>query len=189
MSLNKDIVEEAEFAKNHLMQSTLDEKCKKSLLRLLNVSTMATNGISMQDKVQKITEIIQGLVISQITFLDSVDRRIEIANKEHCRTCKAMKHAIDVEEEEKAEKIIAAWKLANANAINGGNSTPDGSDCSDNNKSTDGSSISTQDISKMSVLDIIKMGFVKPYGWILCTIAVFSPHCVDIMQMILNFFK
>ena len=44
MSLNKDIVEEAEFAKNHLMQSTLDEKCKKSLLRLLNVSTMATNG-------------------------------------------------------------------------------------------------------------------------------------------------
>lgn len=58
MSLNKDIVEEAEFAKNHLMQSTLDEKCKKSLLRLLNVSTMATNGISMQDKVQKITEII-----------------------------------------------------------------------------------------------------------------------------------
>jgi hypothetical protein len=64
MALNKDIIEEAEFAKNHLMQSDLDDKCKKSLLRLLNVSTMATNGISTEEKVQKITEIIQGLVIS-----------------------------------------------------------------------------------------------------------------------------
>lgn len=52
------------MAKNHLMQSNLDEKCKKSLLRLLNISTLATNGISLEEKVQKITEIIYGLVLS-----------------------------------------------------------------------------------------------------------------------------
>lgn len=188
MALNKDIIEEAEFAKNHLMQSDLDDKCKKSLLRLLNISTMATNGISTEEKVQKITEIIQGLVISQITFLDSIDKRIEIASKEHCKTCKAMKHAIDVEEEEKAEKIIAAWKAANANQIV---VIPDGTDgtIDDGNKTNGSENSQKDDITKMSIIDIIKLGFVKPYGWILCAIAVFSPHCVDILQMIMNFFK
>ena len=153
---------------------------------------MATNGISTEEKVQKITEVIQGLVISQITFLDSIDRRIEIASKEHCKTCKAMKHAIDVEEEEKAEKIIAAWKLAQQANSNAQTNDADGSDGSnsDGNKQINSNVNSKQtDISKLSIIDIIKLGFVKPYGWILCTIAVFSPHCVDILQMIMNFFK
>lgn len=51
MSMPKDIVEDAEFAKNHLLQSSLDEKCKKQLLKLLNVSAEATNGISLEEKV------------------------------------------------------------------------------------------------------------------------------------------
>ena len=29
MSLSKEIAEDTEFAKTHLMQSSLDEKCKK----------------------------------------------------------------------------------------------------------------------------------------------------------------
>lgn len=177
MSLQKDIVEETEFAKNHLMQSNLDEKCKKSLLRLLNISTMATNGISLEEKVQKITEIIYGLVVSQITFLDSINKKIESQTKEHCKSCKAMKHAIDIEEEEKREQIIDAWKLANG--IKDENIDELQNDDND----------SKHTVSSMSWLDILKLGFIKPYGWIVCGVAAFSPYCVDIMNAIINFFK
>ena len=51
MAISKEIIEETEFAKSHLMQSSLDEKCKKSLLRLISISTTATNGISLEEKV------------------------------------------------------------------------------------------------------------------------------------------
>ena len=64
MALSKEIEEEVEFAKNHLMASSLDDRCKKSLLRLLSTATLATNGLSVEEKIQKITEAIFGLVIS-----------------------------------------------------------------------------------------------------------------------------
>jgi len=64
MAISKEILEETEFAKNHLLQSNLDDKCKKSLLRLINISTLATNGISLEEKVQKVTEAICGMVLS-----------------------------------------------------------------------------------------------------------------------------
>ena len=51
MSMSKDIVEDTEFAKNHLMQSSLDEKCKKQLLSLLHTASEATNGITLEEKV------------------------------------------------------------------------------------------------------------------------------------------
>lgn len=53
------------------------------------------------------------MVVSQITFLDSVDKKIEAANREQCKTCKAMKLADDVEEQKKREEIIDAWKREN----------------------------------------------------------------------------
>lgn len=49
--ISKEVLEEAEFAKSHLMNSTLDDRCKKSLLRLLNTATLATNGISTEEKI------------------------------------------------------------------------------------------------------------------------------------------
>lgn len=51
--------------------------------------------------------------MTQIAFLDSIDKKIELANKEQCKTCKAMKMAEDAEEEKKREEIINAWKDAN----------------------------------------------------------------------------
>lgn len=56
--LRKEITEEAELVKSHLMNSSLDDHIKKPLLRLLNTSTIATNGISTEEKIQKITETI-----------------------------------------------------------------------------------------------------------------------------------
>ena len=106
MALSKEILEEAELAKNHLMNSSLDDRCKKSLLRLLNTTTLATNGLSVEEKIQKITESIHGLILSQITFLDTVDKKIDTANKAQCVNCKAMHHANEVEEEKERQKII-----------------------------------------------------------------------------------
>lgn len=100
MSLSKEIAEESEFAKTQLMNSDLDDRCKRSLLRLINCSMMATNGISTEEKIQKITEAIHGLVLSQITFLDTVDKKIQQANKEQCKTCEAMQYVHGVKSEE-----------------------------------------------------------------------------------------
>lgn len=168
MALSKEIEEDTEFAKNHLMQSSLNEKCKKSLLRLLNTSTLATNGISIEEKVQKITEAILGMVISQITFLDSVDKKIETSNKEQCKKCKAMKLANNVEEQKKKDEIIEAWKQANG--------------------IKDNSSSSNVDMSKMSIIDTAKTVLTKPWAWIFGSILVFSPYGVDIINAFLNFF-
>ena len=163
--LTKEIQEEAEFAKNHLMNSNLDDRCKKSLLRLLNISTMATNGISTEEKIQKITEAIQGLVLSQITFLDTVDKKIEKANKEQCNNCKAMRHANKVEEEAEREEIIRKWKEANG--------------IFDDNKAKDDEKTWTQ-LAKELVL--------KPYVWIVVSLLVIAPNGVQIIQMLMDKF-
>ena len=163
MSFSKQTIEDREFAKNQLLQSNLDDNCKRSLLRLLNVSAEATNGISIEEKVQKVAEIIFGMVISQIAFLDSVDKKIENANREQCKTCKAMKLVDDIEEQKKQEEIINAWKEANG--------------YKDLNKKDD-------DASKMSIYDVVKTILVKPYAWIFGSIAVFSP---SIMKPFLSY--
>ena len=168
MAISKEIEEETEFAKNHLMQSSLDEKCKKSLLRLLNLSAMATNGLSIEEKIQKITEALCGVVVSQITFLDSVDKKIENANRQQCKTCKAMKLANDVEDQKRQEAIIEAWKEAN------GWKEPEKND---------------QDASEMTIMEVVKTALVKPWAWLFGSILVFSPYGVEIVNAILNFFK
>lgn len=167
MSTSKEIEEDFEFAKHHLMQSNLDDKCKRTLMRLLDISTMATNGISLEEKVQKITEIIQGMVVSQITFLDSIDKRIVQAHDEKCKTCKALKLADEIEEHKKQEEIIEAWKKANGYIDN------------KNDKSAD----------QLSILDTLKTILIKPYAWIFASILVFSPYGVDIVKAVLNFFS
>lgn len=64
MAVSDNIAEDTEFAKTKIMQMSVDEKCKKTLVSLLNNAAAATNGISLEQKVQKITESIVGLVIS-----------------------------------------------------------------------------------------------------------------------------
>ena len=160
--------EDVEFAKNHLMQSNFDESFKKRLLKLLNSSKAATNGISLEEKVQNTTESIFGMIVSQIAFLDSIDKKIDKANKEQCTTCKAMKLANEVEEQKKREEIINAWKDAN------GYKEPE----------------KTQEQpSNMSIYDIIKTILVKPYAWVFGSILVFSPYGVQIVNAILSFFS
>ena len=160
-------MEDAEFAKHHLMQSSLDEKCKKQLLKLLDVSTEATNGISLEEKVQKITEAIQGMIISQITFLDSIDKKIISTHEQRCNECKAMKLANDVEEQKRQEEIINAWKEANG--------------IKDKPKQ------SAIDVRELSIIDTVKMILLKPFVWIFGTVIAFSPYGVDMLNAILKF--
>lgn len=167
MAFSKETIEVAEYAKSKLMQSKLDDKCKESLHKLLTVSTIATNGISLEEKVQKITEAIFGMVVTQITFLDQIDKKIENANKEQCKECKAMKLALDTEEEKKHEEIINAWKEANG--------------YKDPSKDTDPSSL--------TIAGAIKTILVKPWAWIFGCIIVFSPYGVQIVNSILQFFS
>ena len=164
--VTKEVLEEAEFAKNHLMNSNLDDRCKKSLLRLLNTATIATNGISTEEKIQKITEAIQGLVLSQITFLDAVDKKIENANKAQCKSCKAMAHANAIEEEEQKEKLINEWKAANG---------------IDDKKLSDKQQDDTW-------IGFLKQLLLKPGMWIVVTLLIISPYGVEIVKMMLDAF-
>lgn len=164
----KEIEEDVEFAKNHLLQSSLDEKCKKQLLKLLNVSSEATNGISLEEKVQKITEAIYGMVVSQITFLDTLDKKVALTHEQKCSKCKAMKLANEVEEQKHQEEIINAWKEANG---------------------IKDSSPQQADIKHMTIVDTVKMVLLKPYCWIFGTIVAFSPYGVDMLNAILKFFS
>ena len=165
MALSKEILEEAELAKNHLMNSSLDDRCKKSLLRLLNTTTLATNGLSVEEKIQKITESIHGLIRSQITFLDTVDKKIDTANKAQCVSCKAMRHANEVEEEKEHQKIIEQWK--EANGITDKNADDDSAD---------------------SWASVIRKILLKPYPYVVLGVLVISPYGVDIVKMFLETF-
>lgn len=170
MALSKEIQEEAELAKNHLMNSNLDDRCKKSLLRLLNTTTLATNGLSVEEKMQKITESIHGLIISQITFLDTVDKKIETANKAQCVDCKAMKHATEVEAEKERQAIIAQWKEANGIV--------------DSTESFD----SKVNATSVDWTDIIKQLLLKPYIYVVIGLLTISPYGVEIVKMLITTF-
>ena len=165
MALSKEILEEAELAKNHLMNSSLDDRCKKSLLRLLNTTTLATNGLSVEEKIQKITESIHGLILSQITFLDTVDKKIDTANKAQCVSCKAMRHANEVEAEKEHQKIIEQWNEANGIA----------------DKNAD-------DDRAHSWASFIRKILLKPYPYVVLGVLVISPYGVDIVKMFLETF-
>ena len=172
MALSKEIIEESEFAKTQLMSSSLDERCKKQMLHLLNISMTATNGISVEEKIQKITEAIHGLVITQFTFLDSVDKKIAAANREQCKACKAMKHADDVELQKQKEQLIEEWKKANGY---------------DNH--TTSVEESSEDSSELSWSGVIKKVLTQPGIWILGIVMTISPYGVDIVKALLEFFS
>ena len=51
MALSEEVIENTEFAKDEVMNSDLDQKLKKQLYHLLEVSAAATNGISTEEKI------------------------------------------------------------------------------------------------------------------------------------------
>lgn len=179
MALSQEIQDESELAKSYVANSDLDDEYKKILLRLINISTLTTNGISPEEKIQKMTEAIHLLAITQVSFITKVDEKIQKsiqnANNSQCQTCKAMKHTNDVEEEEKWKEKLSEYKQKMG--------ITDDND-SKNTQKTDETSNQTN----ISILDTIKQICLKPYVWIFGSVLVFSPYGVEIIKTLIQFF-
>jgi hypothetical protein len=51
MSTPKNILDDAELAKDYIVRSSMTDEYKRIYLRLINTSTLATNGISQEEKI------------------------------------------------------------------------------------------------------------------------------------------
>ena len=65
MATTKEALDDAELVKSYITNSELSDDYKRTYLRLINISTLATNGISVDEKIQKMTECIQLLAVTQ----------------------------------------------------------------------------------------------------------------------------
>lgn len=193
MSTPQHILDDAELAKNYIIQSNMTDEYKRTYLRLIKVSTMATNGISSEEKIQMMTECISLLAITQGMYLSNIDSKIQnaiakasseidtkiekaisAANSKQCTNCKAMKHANDIEQEEYDMKLLQSY--AEKNGININDLTSENNN-SENTKSNN-----------QSWQDIIKQILLKPYIYVVCCLITVSPYGVDILKALLHFF-
>ena len=166
MALTQDIQNSTELAKSQVVNSGFSDDYKKLLMQLLNTTAIATNGITPEEKIQKMTEAIQMLAVSQVSFIAHIDEHIVEINKKQCEDCKAMKMAIAIEEKEKNERIISQYKKEH--------------------------DILSDDFATNQIAyrySIVKNIFLKPYIYIFGCVAVFSPFLSDIVKMILDFFS
>jgi len=104
------IIEEVDYAKNMIMNSDMSQEFKKKYNNLLNTATESTNGISTEEKIQKMTESITMIATTQVMYMIEIQQKIKeqisSANREQCKTCKAMKHAVGVEKEKEDKQKI-----------------------------------------------------------------------------------
>ena len=167
MATTKEMLDEAELAKSYITGSDLSDDQKRTYLRLINITTEATNGITPEQKIQKMTEAILLLSAAQAKYVIGLDNRIDEAvrkaNTRQCHDCKAMKHANDVEEKKRQEELIEQWKKAN-----GYYDRPAESD------------------KAQSWMDTVKTILTKPYIYIFLTLSLISPYGVQIIDKILQ---
>lgn len=172
MSTTKAILDDAELAKSYITGSTMSDQYKRAYLRLINISTMATNGITQEEKIQKMTECIQLLAITQGMYLASIDSKIELAidkaNANQCHDCKAMKHAKDIEREKHDQVLIDSYlKKLGINK----NQT-----------------IKNQKPTEQTWTDVCKTILIKPYIYAVFCLMIISPYGVDIVKTLCEFF-
>jgi len=79
MATTKEMLDEAELAKSYITNSDMSDDSKRTYLRLINITTEATNGISPEQKIQKMTEAILLLAASQAKYIVSMDEKIDKA--------------------------------------------------------------------------------------------------------------
>lgn len=164
--MNQQIVDDAELAKSYITSSSMSDDYKKAYIKLLNITTMATNGLSPEDKIQKMTEAIQLLAITQGMYMvnieKTIDDAVQKANQKQCASCKAMKHAMEVEEEEKNRKLIEDWKAANGIVDKKDEEAEDG------------------------WVRFLKQLLLKPYVYVVVSILAISPYGIEIIRMIMH---
>lgn len=173
----------------------LDEDYKNQLYDMISLTTTATNGISQEEKIQKMTEAMHQLTISQIDFITSINKHInksliesskkieaminttqqtiqttiQNATISHCQSCKALRHAEDVEKKEAYQSIV--------------NMTTNSSTTSDN--ITPKKAVTWSEF----IQDTFSKVFLQPWVWIFLAIISISPYSVNIIQAIKDIFK
>mgnify|MGYP001772880264 CR=1 FL=1 len=114
MATTKEALDDAELVNSYITNPELSDAYKRTYLRLINISTLATNGISVDEKIQKMTECIQLLAVTQGMYLANIDQKIDTAiyraNRKQCQECKAMAHAVDVEQEKHDRQVLEQYK-------------------------------------------------------------------------------
>ena len=169
MATTKEALDDAELAKSYITNSELSDDYKRTYLRLINISTLATNGISVDEKIQKMTECIQLLAVTQGMYLANIDRKIDTAidraNRKQCQECKAMAHAVDVEQEKHDRQILEQYK----------------EQLGLNNKAA--TSV------EKTWSDVFKEVLSKPYIFVIGCVLAISPYGVEIIKTILEFFE
>ena len=166
MSVEKEMVNESELAKSYIVGSNMTEDQKRTYLCLINIATESTNGISQEAKIQKMTEAILLLAVSQAKYAVNMDQTIEQAiqkaNLNQCKTCRAMKHAEREDEEQRQQEIIEQWKLKNGYSVGGNQNIP------------------------TTWTDTLKIILTKPYFYIFLTLSLISPYGVQIIDRIIQ---
>lgn len=161
MSMDTDLLSDLELAKTYIVNSKESDQYKRSMLRILNASALATNGLSPEEKIQKMSETLFSLVISQVMFStkidDRIDQRIKAYNKEtydreHCGKC-------DVDSRNKNY------------------------DCVDDDSSK------YNQPNHITVITIIRELIGNPFTWLFLSVAIFSPFLSEIIKQILSFFS
>ena len=167
MSTEKDMINESELAKSYIVGSNMTEDQKRTYLRLISIATESTNGISQEAKIQKMTEAILLLAVSQVKYAVNMDQTIEQAiqkaNLNQCKTCRAMKHAEQEDEEHRQQEIIEQWKLKNGYPVEG-----------------------NQQHVPTTWADTLKVILTKPYFYIFLTLSLISPYGVQIIDRIIQ---
>lgn len=154
-------IEEDVHTRERLVQSNIDDACKQTMLRLLDVAAIMSNCATTDEKISKIIDTLHEMAISQVAFLGQIDDKIENANRRQCTTCKAIKIANEIEEERRNKEIIEKWQRQNGESREGKSSQKAG---------------------------WIKQVFQKPWIWMFgCALAV-SPYGVELLQTILKAF-
>lgn len=199
MALTQDIWNQAAEARAKIASADLDEKQREQLYKIISLTTTATNGISPEEKIQKLTEAMHAMTISQVEFIthinkflsktlteslaehsEKISNMIAITNQtiqssianatlSHCKTCKAMNHAEEVEKEEARNKIIEE--------LGGGQKgTP---------VDTKGNKIDWIVFWQKTISQMI----TQPWMWIVMAVASLSPYGVNLLNAIRDLFR
>lgn len=171
MATTPTILDDAKLAETIVANSNMSTDYKRAYFRLLNTTTMATNGISTDEKIQKMTEAIHSLAVIQALYMNEIDKKIDDAittsNEKQCHNCKAMSHALEVEKAEERAEIIKEYEDAHPPR-----STP-----------------VDKPLAEKSWSQIAKELVLKPYPYVVAALLAVSPHGVDILNAIFAFCK
>lgn len=170
MSTTAAILDDTKLAETLVANSNMSNDYKRAYFRLLNTTTLATNGISTDQKIQKMTEAIHSLAVIQAVYMNEIDKKIsdaiETSNEKQCHNCKAMNHALDVEKAEEREKILKQYE----------------------EEHSEQSHIILSSVPEKTWSQVAKELVMKPYPYIVAVLLAVSPHGVDIINALLTFF-